>query len=133
LRLPLPIREEIFKLSIRQDIERYIIVGIKLILDGERGDIIPKIIHLDDVLSTNTFSLSPDDLKSPAGLFLNTSRFNYLCVPNADPFYNDKSGYKSVFANRDVDIGEEITISYLDYIKPRVIRQVDIRAWGFIY
>jgi hypothetical protein len=128
LRLPLPIREEIFKLSVRQDTERCAIVGIKLILDGERGDIILKIMHLDDVLSTNAFSLSPDDPKSPAGLFLNTSRLNHSCVPNADPFYDDKSGYKSVFANRDVDVGEEITISYLDHTKPRVIRQVDMRA-----
>jgi len=103
-------------------------VGVKLILDGERRDIILKIIHLDDVLSTNIFSLSPNNLNSPAGLFLNTSRLNHLYVSNADYSYNDKSGYKSVFANRDVNVGEEITISYSDYTKPRVMRQVDMRA-----
>jgi hypothetical protein len=33
----------------------------------------------------------------------------------------------SVFTNRDVDVGEEITISYLDHTKPRPMRQVDMR------
>jgi hypothetical protein len=132
LRLPPPIREEILNLGVHQDIERCVAVGVKLILDGERRGIIPKIMHLDAVLSTNAFSLSPDDPKSTAGLFLNASRLNHSCVPNADHSYDDKSGYKSVFANRDVDVGEEITISYTDHTKPRVMRQVDTRAWGFI-
>jgi hypothetical protein len=132
LRLPPPIREEILKLYVRQDRERCVTMGIKLILDGERGGIIPKIMHLDDVLSTNAFNLTPDNPQSPAGLFLNASRLNHSCVLNVDHVYNDKSSYKSVFANRDVDVGEEITISYLDHTQPRVIRQVDMRAWGFI-
>jgi hypothetical protein len=67
--------------------------GVKLILDGERRGIIPKIMHLDAVLSTNAFSLSPDDPKSPARLFLNASRVNHSCVPNADYSYNNKSGF----------------------------------------
>jgi hypothetical protein len=132
LRLLPPIREEILNLGVHQDIERCAAVGVKLILDGERRGIIPKIMHLDAVLSTNAFSLSPDDPKSPAGLFLNASRLNHSCVPNADHSYDNKSGYKSVFANRDVDVGEEITISYSDHTKPRVMRQVDMKAWGFI-
>jgi hypothetical protein len=93
--------------------------GVKLILDGERRGNIPKIMHLDAVLSSNAFSLSLDDPKSPAGLFLNASRLNHSCVPNADYSYNNKSSYKSVFANREVDVGEEITISYSDHTKPR--------------
>jgi hypothetical protein len=97
-------------------------VGVKLILDSERWGIIPKIIYLDAILSTNVFSLSPDYPKSLARLFLNISRLNYSCVPNVDYSYNNKSGYKLVFTNRDIDVGKEITISYSDYTKPRAIR-----------
>ena len=99
MRLLLPIREKIFKLNIRQDIKRYITVGIKLILDNKHRDITLKIMYLNDVLFINIFSLSLNNLKSLTKLFLNISRFNYLCVLNADPFYNNKSGYKSVFIN----------------------------------
>ena len=89
-------------------------------------------MHLEDVLTTNAFDIVFDDPKAPAGLFLTMSRRSHSCVPNADHFYDDKSGCKSVVANRDIDAGAEITISYIDHCKPRVQRQVALRTWGFV-
>ena len=107
-------------------------LALKLVLGGEPHDAIPKVMHLEDVLTTNAFDIFFDDPKAPAGLFLTMSRLNHSCVPNADHFYDDKSGCKSVVANRDIDAGAEITIAYIDHCKPRVQRQVELRTWGFV-
>ena len=58
---------------------------------SERPDIIPKVMHWDDILSTNAFNIF-NDLKSPAGLFLTASRLNHSCIPYADCYCDDKSG-----------------------------------------
>jgi site-specific DNA-cytosine methylase len=50
LRLPPPIRSDILKLGVCQNRERYAIVGIKLILEGERERYYPK---------NNTFGRCP--------------------------------------------------------------------------
>jgi len=132
LKLPSPIQEEVLKLSVRQDEERYLKLGLKLMLEREREDLIPKILLLEEVLSTNAFDIFIDELKSPGGLFLTASRINHSCVPNADHSYDDKSGYKSVFANRDIHAGEEITISYINHYNSRALRQMELRTWGFV-
>jgi len=115
LDLSSPIQDEVLKLSVRQNEKQRLTIGPKRILEGEREDLIRKVMHLENVLSTNAFDIFYDDPESPGGLFLRASRINHSCVPNADHSYDDKSGCKSVFANRDIHAGDEITISYIHH------------------
>ena len=129
-RLPRPIQDEVLKLAVLQDVERSTAVGIKLLLDGVGEDVIPKVMHLADVLSTNAFEIIIDHPQSPGGLFLTASHMNHSCVPNADRFYGDELAWKSFVANRDITEGEEITVSYIDHTRPRTERQRKLRNWA---
>lgn len=62
---------------------------------------------------------------------MTVSRLNHSCVPNADHFYDDKSGCQSVFSTRNIDQGEEITIPYIDHSQPRRERQAQLSTWKF--
>ena len=129
-RLSRPIQDEILKLAVLQGIERSTAVGIKLSLDGVGEDVIPKAMHLADVLRTNAFGIIIGHPQSPGGLFLTASRMNHSCVPNADQFCGDELGWKSFVANRDITEGEEITVSYVDRTRPRTERQRKLRNWA---
>ena len=131
-RLPRPIQEEILKLAVLRDVERSTAVGLELLLDGVREDVIPKVLHLEDVLNTNAFGTVIDDQQTPAGVFLTASRLNHSCVPNADHFCGNESRWKSFVANRDITEGEEITISYIDHLKHRTERQLELRKWAIV-
>lgn len=68
------------------------------------------------------------------GLFLTFSRMNHSCEPNAlwDTDLNGRSGIMSVWAEKDIQPGEEITISYIAVVnKPRDKRRQILRRWGF--
>lgn len=130
LRLPRLIQEEVLKLAARRDVERSMVVGHMLLLKGVRKDVIPKVMHLEDVLNTNAFDTVLDDPESPVGLFLTASRLNHSCLPNADHFCGDELGWKSFVANRDITEGEEITISYIDHSNQRTERQRELRSWA---
>lgn len=70
------------------------------------------------------------------GLFLTFSRMNHSCEPNAlwDTDLNGRSGVMSVWAEKDIQPGEEITISYIPLTvvnKPREKRRQILRRWGF--
>ncbi|KAL9101480.1 MAG: hypothetical protein Q9163_003251 [Psora crenata] len=132
LRLPTPIQKEVLKLAVLRDIERATSVGLILLLDGVEEDVIAKIIHLEDVLSTNAFGIVVDDPRTPAGLCLTPSRLNHSCVPNAEHFCGNESEWKSFVANRDINEGEEITISYINNTSHRMERQLDLRKWAII-
>jgi hypothetical protein len=131
LKLLSPIQKDILELNVRQEEKRYITVLVKLILSGERPDTIPQVMLLDDILRSNALPIF-DDPKLRAGLFLTASRLNHSCIPNADHYYDIKSGYKPVFANRDIEAGEEITISYINHVNPQVLRQMELKTRGFV-
>lgn len=70
------------------------------------------------VATTNEVTLSGHH-SGLSGLFLEWSRFNHSCVPNAywtwrddDPEGSEDNGRLTVHARRDIDEGEEICISY---------------------
>ncbi|KAL9126250.1 MAG: hypothetical protein Q9217_004663, partial [Psora testacea] len=132
LRLPTPIQEEVLKLAVLQDVKRSMAAGLKLLLDGVSKDVIAKVMHLEDVLSTNAFEIVVDDPQTPAGLFLTASRLNHSCVPNADRFCGNESKSMSFVANRDITEGEEITISYITHLKHRTERQLELRRWVIV-
>ena len=93
-----------------------------MILGREGLDFLPKIIYLEDIISTNGISLKANDSNSSGGLFLNTSRINHSCVSNTDLTCH-KGSHQVLFANRDIIVGEEITVSYIVNLIHRELRQ----------
>ena len=132
LRLPTPVQEEVLKLATLRHVKRSMAVGFNLLLDRVSGDVIAKIMHLEDVLSTNALKIVVDDPQTPAGLCLTASRLNHSCVPNADRFCGNESMWKSFIVNRDIAEGEEISISYIDHVKDRTERQRELRNWAIV-
>ena len=89
-----------------------------------------KFLHLQDIISSNSFPIFYGT-KSPRGLYLNACRINHSCIPNADqPF----DGEKKLYANRDIEVGEEITFSYIEHLALRAARQRQLSqaGWDFI-
>ncbi|KAK6189334.1 hypothetical protein LQW54_013373 [Pestalotiopsis sp. IQ-011] len=65
------------------------------------------------------------------GNFPEVSRFNHDCRPNVAFYIDDKLTHHT-HAIRDIEPGEELTISYLDSFRVREVRQQRAHAsWGF--
>ncbi|KAI9766958.1 MAG: hypothetical protein M1839_004666 [Geoglossum umbratile] len=62
------------------------------------------------IVTTNMLPLGASD---SGGLFLEASRINHSCQPNAQHTWNDDLGHLTVHALRDIEAGCEITISYI--------------------
>lgn len=78
------------------------------------------------VALTNILPLGP---KSPEhGVFMQASRLNHSCLPNAQETWNEKAGKLSIHACRDVAGGEEITISFLSKRSCYEIRQLTLKT-----
>jgi hypothetical protein len=60
------------------------------------------------IYSTNAFSGS-----DRGGIFLEVSRFNHSCLPNARSSWNTDINRMRVYALRDIAYGDEIFVSYL--------------------
>ncbi|OAA55029.1 SET domain protein [Niveomyces insectorum RCEF 264] len=86
------------------------------------------------ILATNAFDIDGDD-DGEYGLFVvfpEVSRLNHDCRPNADYHYDYDTLTQHVHAVRPIAAGEEITVSYMDLIKPRQQRVDKLQStWGF--
>lgn len=64
-----------------------------------------------------------------SGLFLECALFNHDCRPNAYASWNTRIGRQTIHATRDIEAGEEITISYLgEFFLQSVERQERLGA-----
>ncbi|KAL7467388.1 hypothetical protein ACHAXS_007625 [Conticribra weissflogii] len=63
------------------------------------------------IVRTNALALGSNATES--GIFLRASRINHSCRENAQNIWNAGIGQLTIHALRDIDEGEEITISYL--------------------
>jgi len=68
------------------------------------------------IAQTNMLPLGADD--SSGGLFLEASRINHSCQPNAQHTWNASLRRLTVHALRDIEAGREITISYISSVSP---------------
>ncbi|KLU91958.1 hypothetical protein MAPG_10907 [Magnaporthiopsis poae ATCC 64411] len=128
--LPGATQRDILGLAVGQNKEHLEAVAYSVLSSGKGADSVVEILHLEDVITTNGFGIHADS-DSPGGLFLNASRINHSCVPNADQASFDDDGYKVMRANRDIETGEEITTSYTAHFLPRELRQLLLGRWGF--
>ena len=129
-RLRRPIKEEVLKLAVARDVEFSMAVEHYLLSKGVRQNVIPKIMHLRNILKIKAFRTRVEDSPLPGGLCLTASRINHSCLPNAEVCYGNESEWKSFVAYRDITEGEEITISYIEIMKPRTERRQILRNWG---
>lgn len=65
---------------------------------------------LTNIVRSNGYPLGPS---GAGGVFVNVSRINHSCKPNAKHTWNSKLQQQTVYAIRKIHEGEEITLSYL--------------------
>ncbi|RSL50066.1 hypothetical protein CEP54_012108 [Fusarium duplospermum] len=70
---------------------------------------------------TNALPLGPKS--SNSGVFLQASRFNHSCLPNAQETWNENLEKLTIHACTDIEEGQEITITYLKKLAGRKARQ----------
>ncbi|KAI8958061.1 SET domain-containing protein [Daldinia sp. FL1419] len=88
------------------------------------GDIV------EDVLRTNSFSFTLAD-ESHMTLYPEVSRVNHACRPNSFIRFTPSSLAVSIVALRDIEPGEEITITYVPLGKTTDERHAALKKWGF--
>ncbi|KAI5862087.1 hypothetical protein GGS23DRAFT_104379 [Durotheca rogersii] len=84
------------------------------------------------IVQTNMLPLTEDEYGN-GGLFLQASRLNHSCQPNAQHTWNASLGCLTVHALNDIEAGDEITISYFSGVSmERTKRQRHLRD-GFCF
>ena len=73
------------------------------------------------IIRTNALPLGPD--ANTGGVFLESSYLNHACLPNAQHTWNEVPRHLTIHAVRDIEKGEEITISYLNDHPTHAIRR----------
>jgi len=92
-----------------------------------------KVDEVEDVMLTNAFGVyyaNEEDLHN--NLFINISRFNHDCRPNAHYFFDPDYMAHFVHALRHISPGEEISITYTDAEQLYNDRySATMASWGF--
>ncbi|KAF5875110.1 putative set domain-containing protein 5 protein [Botrytis fragariae] len=63
-----------------------------------------------------------------SGIFINACRINHACDNNAQKGWNENTKRHTIYAKRDIESGEEITIFYLGILNKRETRQQRLRS-----
>lgn len=67
-----------------------------------------------------------------ARVFARTSRLNHSCRPNVHNTWQEPEGVEVLYATEDIQVGEELCISYIYPFKATNARQDELRRkWGF--
>ncbi|RDL38986.1 uncharacterized protein BP5553_03326 [Venustampulla echinocandica] len=69
---------------------------------------------------------------SKVGLFPKIARINHSCSPNSGNWWSEKTDRRVIYAARDIEKGEEITVSYIPLLKTTKDRQARLEQYGFI-
>ncbi|KAM7189665.1 hypothetical protein V8F33_009913 [Rhypophila sp. PSN 637] len=86
---------------------------------------------VEDLLLSNSFLVEVGG-QSLMGLFGDLARFNHACEPNTSMRFSEKTLAMTIVASRDIEPGEELTISYIDATLPYKDRQSTLQEiWGF--
>jgi hypothetical protein len=68
---------------------------------------------------------------SKVGIFPKIARINHSCRPNSGNYWSVKNEQRVIFAARDIEEGEEITVSYIPLLKSIQERHSRLRQYGF--
>lgn len=88
-------------------------------------------VNMLSVFRNNSFALG--DAGIGTAVFRGISRINHSCVPNSQGNYHAEMGKFNVHATRDIEVDEEVTVSYLpEHGAPREGRMGKLRGgYGF--
>ncbi|KAK1756153.1 hypothetical protein QBC47DRAFT_299226 [Echria macrotheca] len=92
---------------------------------------------VEKIAETNAFDIDPDadDEEQNYGFFVvfpEIARFNHDCRPNADYYFEHRSLTQYIHATRDIQPGEELTLSYINTVMTRNERLRKLNHnWGF--
>lgn len=79
-----------------------------------------------------TMALPADNYEHNTAIFLEASRINHACDNNAQKAWNEEIKQHTVHALKDIEMGTEITITYIAPLKRRLARQSALkRGFGF--
>ncbi|KAF2822702.1 SET domain-containing protein [Ophiobolus disseminans] len=82
------------------------------------------------IMKTNAFGSTVADV-SARTLFPDISRINHACNPNSFVMFSRAGVSMAIKAYRDIEEGEEISISYLLLGIPSAQRATQLQRWGF--
>ena len=74
------------------------------------------------------------DLDAHGGLYTLHSHLNHSCEPNASVRHLDQRAALAritVIAKRDIQVGEELVVTYVNPQAPYQVRQNELQGWGF--
>lgn len=87
--------------------------------------------EVEDLLLTNSFVVGVGE-KEYMGLFADVARFNHDCKPNAFIHFSETTLAMTIWVARNIEPGEEITISYAAAGLVSTERQKTLeQIWGF--
>ena len=83
--------------------------------------------HLMTIFRSNAYNTGEESV----GLFPKMARINHSCRPNAGNWWSETREKRIIFATRDIQEGEEITVSYIPLLKTTADRQTRLQQYGF--
>jgi hypothetical protein len=83
--------------------------------------------HLLTIFRSNAYNTGDDHI----GLFPKVARINHSCRPNCGNHWSEKRGERVIYAARDIEEGEELTVSYIPLLKKTAERQARLGQYGF--
>ncbi|KAK3324992.1 hypothetical protein B0H66DRAFT_511281 [Apodospora peruviana] len=116
----------LFRKALAQLTDRERFLGLARSREHQSVDVV------EDVIRTNAFGITTLDGRDAKGLYPEIAvTLNHGCDPNAYGRYTKGDLAMSAVATRDIEPGEEITISYLPLGMPTTIRRKSLANWGF--
>ncbi|TVY83742.1 SET domain-containing protein [Lachnellula suecica] len=65
------------------------------------------------------------------GIFPKIARINHSCKPNSGNWWSEMTDQRVIYASRDIEKDEEITVSYIPLLKTTKDRQARLQQYGF--
>jgi hypothetical protein len=84
--------------------------------------------NLLTIFRSNAYSTGDDRV----GSFPKMARINHSCKPNCGNFWSERKEERIIFAQRNIEKGEEITVSYIPLLKSIKERQARLSQYGFV-
>ena len=79
------------------------------------------------IFTTNAYTMDDEHV----GVFPKCARINHSCKPNSLNWWSEKTGRRIIYASRNIEKDEEITVSYIPLLKMTKVRQHRLEQYGF--
>lgn len=79
------------------------------------------------IFRSNAYTLTDGTI----AMFPKIARINHSCRPNAANVWSQASGFRVIWAARDIQPGEEVTVTYAPLLKGSEERQKRLAQYGF--